>query len=509
MGNMKRKWLIVTLVCVLLVLAAAACTPKDEAASPSETNEGGGEGRFTLTVLHTGNMHGNVDQVGKLAQYVKSVKASGHALYLDTGDLFKGNPVVDIPHGEPMIDLMNDAGLDAMAVGNLDFDYGQEQFARNMENSRFPWLSANMEVVDSSVPIKQPQPYVVFEMDGVKVGVLGLTQAPPETRRSGIAGLEFRDYASTVERYASLREETDILIALTHIGMDEGRRLAERFDWFDLIVSGDSGDPSGGPVVVNGTPIVQTGADLQYIGRVTLELDRATGETRLADSRLQPLAELKETDPAVQDKVEAYKKELEDMLNEVIGRTVNGLSAEGLYEKDVPVGNFWTDAMRDAHDAEIAFTNNGGIRNQIAPGDITVNDIYKIEPFQNRVMIVEMTGQALYDVIEYSYTREGRNRIDLQTSGLHYTIVTDGSGAFKSAQLTVEGQPVDPARVYRVAVPDFLGTGGDGYRFEGKVVDEDAGVLTDAMIQYARKLTQEKGSVDYASEGRIRIRKEG
>lgn len=503
---MKRKWLVVALVSVLLVLTAAACTPKDEAASPKE---GEGEGRFTLTILYTGNMHGNVDQVGKLAQYVKSVKASGHALYLDTGDLFKGNPVVDIPHGEPMIDLMNDAGLDAMAVGNLDFDYGQEQFARNMENSRFPWLSANMEVADTSIPIKQPQPFAVFEMDGVKVGVLGLTPAPPETRRSGIAGLQFRDYASTVERYASLREEADIVIALTHIGIEEDRRLAERFDWFDLIVSGDSGDPSGGPETVNGTPIVKTGADLQYIGRVTLELDRATGKTKLADSRLQPAAELKETDTAVQDKVEAYKKELEDTLNEVIGRTANGLSAEGLFEKDVPLGNFWTDAMRDAYNAEIAFANNGGIRNQIAPGDITVGDIYKIEPFQNRVMIVEMTGQALYDAIEYSYTRQGRNRIDLQTSGLHYTIVTDGSGAFKSAQLTVGGQPVDPARVYRVAVPDFLGTGGDGYRFEGKVVDEDAGVLTDAMIQYAKKLTQEKGSVEYGNEGRIQIRKEG
>ncbi|OUM99161.1 MAG: hypothetical protein BAA02_01670 [Paenibacillaceae bacterium ZCTH02-B3] len=506
MKRMSRKWFLVALVATLLVPGAAACAPKDREASPEEE---GKNGRFTLTVLHTANMHGNVDPAGQLARFVKDAKAAGPALYLDAGDMFKGNPVVDILRGKPMIDLMNDAGLDAMTVGNLDFDYGQEQFARNMADSRFPWLSANMEVADPSIPIRQPQPYALFEFDGVKVGVLGITEAPPETRRSGIVGLEFRDYASTVERFASLRGEADILIALTHIGDEEDRRLAERFDLFDLIVSGSGETPPGGPEVVNGTPIVRAGADLRYIGVVKLELDRATGQTKLADSRLQPTAELKETDAAVRDKAEGYKKELEAFLSEVIGRTATGLSAEGLYEKDVPVGNFWTDAMRDAYNAEIAFTNNGGIRNEIAPGDMTVGDIHRIEPFQNRVMIVEMTGKALRDVIEYSYTRQGRNRVDLQTSGLHYVIVTDGSGAFRSAELAIGGQPVDPDRVYRVAVPDFLGTGGDGYRFEGRVVDEDAGVLTDALIQYAKKLTREKGSVDYGSEGRIRIRTEG
>src|SRR5690606_6492718 len=128
MKRMSRKWFLVALVATLLVPGAAACAPKDREASPEEE---GKNGRFTLTVLHTANMHGSVDPAGQLARFVKDAKAAGPALYLDAGDMFKGNPVVDILRGKPMIDLMNDAGLDAMTVGNLDFDYGQEQFARN------------------------------------------------------------------------------------------------------------------------------------------------------------------------------------------------------------------------------------------------------------------------------------------------------------------------------------------------------------------------------------------
>src|SRR5690606_23611148 len=144
--------------------------------------------------------------------------------------------------------------------------------------------------------------------------------------------------------------------------------------------------------------------------------------------RLQPVAELIETDQAVQAAIERFQREMEDMLGEVIGFTATGLSGEGGYEGDAPIGNFWTDAMRAMYGTEIAVTNNGGIRNVIAPGPITRGDIYRIEPFQNHVMKMEMTGRALYDVIRYSYTREERNRIDLQTSGLHYTIVTDPAG---------------------------------------------------------------------------------
>ena len=501
---MNRKWLLHFLIGVMLIIAGTACSPVDTA-SLSESDDD----NLTLTILHTNDIHASIDDFGKVAHYIQAEREdSEYVLYLDAGDLFSGNPVVDISYGAPIIDLMNTVGLDAMAVGNHDFDYGQDHFARNMADSDFQWLSANMEVVDSSIPITQTQPYAIFEMDELKVGVLALTQAPPETKLTGIAGLAFQDYAATIERYTHLRDDVDVLVGLTHIGIEDDRLIAEQFDLFDLIIGGHTSVALSRPEVINDTLVVQAGSHLEYIGKVTIELDRDTKEVLEIDGRLQSVNELKQTVQAVQEKIERYQREMEGTLEQVIGFTATGLTGEGGYEGDAPIGNFWTDAMRNMFDTEIAVTNNGGIRNVIDAGDITLGDIYEIEPFQNHVMIMDMTGQALYDVIMYSYTREERNQIDIQTSGLHYTIVTDESGQFKTAHLTVEGEPVDPKRVYTVAVPDFIGTGGSGYRFEGKVIQPNAGILTQALINYTEKLMSEKEAVNYGSEGRIQIRKE-
>ncbi|RXJ02165.1 multifunctional 2',3'-cyclic-nucleotide 2'-phosphodiesterase/5'-nucleotidase/3'-nucleotidase, partial [Anaerobacillus alkaliphilus] len=460
---------------------------------------------YILKVLHTNDIHSKIDGLGKAAAYINSVRSNSlYSLYLDAGDIFSGNPVVDLQHGKPIVEILNKMNVDAMTIGNHEFDYGQTAFAANEELSNFPWLSANMEVVNSSIPIKQPEPFIKKSMGEFTVGILTLTQTPPATAPAGVVGIEFHPYNATVNKYKHLKEEVDVFIALTHIGYSDDRKLAQDFPGlFDVIIGAHSHTALSAPNKDTGTPIAQTGGNLTSVGNLTIEIDRITKDVVSVNGHLQPVAALTETDTEIQSLIDQYNAESEELLGVKIGFSNTGLSRSG--NADVPLGNFWTDAMRDFTGADVALTNGGGLRADIKAGDITKRDIYTVEPFANEIMVIEMTGAALKDVIHYSYTRSNRNRIDLQTSGLHYTIKTNAAGGYLDADLFIEGQPINPTGTYKVAVGDYIGTGGSGYNFVGEVTAGLVGFMTDSMIQFAEKLTAEGKAIDYRTEGRIKV----
>lgn len=460
-----------------------------------------------LKVLHTNDLHAKIDEFGKIAAYIDAERESAdHSLYLDAGDIFSGNPVVDLQYGSPIIELLNNMEVDAMTIGNHEFDYGQAETVKRMEQSNFPWLSANTYVTgDTTVPFPKPKPYEIFEVNGVTVGVFALTQAPPATGPANIVGIEFGDPIEVAKEYERLADETDILIALTHIGYPEDRELAEEVDFFDVIIGAHTHTTLTEPAIVNGTPIVQTGSNAQNIGNVTVTYDSEADEVIGVDGFLQPVEDLTEIDSEIQGLVDKYNGEMDEILSEEIGETSTGLDRNNFHETDSSLGNFWTDAMRHHTGADIAFTNTGGIRADIAPGTLTVRDIYTVEPFENEIMTMEITGAALKDVIHYSYTRDGRNQIDLQTSGLHYTIITDRNGQYLDARLEKDGKPVKDDETFVLAVSDFLASGGSGYNFVGEVVEPLTGKMTEAMINYAKYLTEQGEKVDFYNEGRIAI----
>ncbi|PYZ92724.1 hypothetical protein CR194_13800 [Salipaludibacillus keqinensis] len=459
---------------------------------------------FSLDIFHTNDIHSKIDHFGKISAFIneQGEEASNH-LYLDAGDIFSGNAVVDLQEGEPIVELLNEMGLDAMAIGNHEFDYGQEAFAAREEQANFDWLSANMEVVDPEIPIKQPEPYEIYEIDGVNVGIFSLTQNPPATRLSGIAGIDFHDYVETAEHYAYLQDETDILIALTHIGNSADKNLAENIDFFDVIIGGHSHSRIFEADVVNGTPVVQAGSDALFVGHFNLEFDGT--DVTFNDYYLQDVDELTEVNQDVQDMVDAYNAEAEELLKEVVGFTNTGLSRDARWARDTSLGNFWTDSMKEALNADMAITNNGGIRANIEEGDITAGDIYTVEPFGNELSELEITGEDLREVIEYSYSYRTQN--DLQTSGLTFTIYVDENDQFVDADLFVDGEPIDDNATYTLVTNNFMAEGGDGYDFSSAtVIQEAAGYVTTGMFQLMEELMESEGAVDYEDgEGRIQI----
>ncbi|WBL14390.1 5'-nucleotidase C-terminal domain-containing protein [Sutcliffiella sp. NC1] len=498
----SRKLLTITLV-FLMLFSSLLSSIGVNLASAEEVNN---EETVQLKVLHTNDLHAKINDFGKIAAYINSERENAtHSLYLDAGDIFSGNPVVDLQYGVPIVDLLNDMGLQAMAIGNHDFDYGQEETVNRIAQSNFHWLSANTVVNDTPVEdFPQPEPYNIFDVNGITVGVLAVTETPPSTAPANVVGISFNDPIETIKRYEFLKDEVDVLIGLTHHGYSEDIKLAEQVDFLDVIIGGHSHTVLSSPRVVNGTPIVQTGGNAENVGNLTLSIDPETKSVVEVNGHLQRVSELTEVDEAIQAKVDAYNSEMDGLLGRVIGSTETGLNRSG--NGDTSLGNFWTDAMRHFTSSDIAFTNGGGIRANIAAGDITVEDIYTIEPFANEIMKIEMTGAAIKDVIEYSYTRQDRNRIDLQSSGLSYTIVTNNTGRYITAELLLNGQPIEDDETYIVAVGDYIGTGGSGYNFVGNVLEAKSGFMTEAMINYAEHLTEEGQKINYTNNERIFIR---
>ncbi|GAE33718.1 5'-nucleotidase C-terminal domain-containing protein [Halalkalibacter akibai] len=454
-----------------------------------------------LKILHTNDIHARVNDFGKIAAYIQAEReAATHSLFLDAGDIFSGNPVVDLQYGKPIVDLLNHMGLDAMAIGNHDFDYGQEEMVKRINESTFPWLSANTTVGDgANKELEQPEPYKIFDVDGIKVGVFSVIQSPPATAPANTVGITFADPIKTAKEYEYLTDETDILIALTHIGYSDDRKLAEEVGFFDLIIGGHSHTTLNQPAVVNGTPIVQTGGNALNVGNVTINYNQDTKEVESVTGFLQNVSQLTAVDQEIQEKVDAYNAEMGDLLDEVIGKTETGLNRSG--NGDTQLGNFWTDSIRYYTKSDIALTNNGGIRANIPAGDIKKFDIYTIEPFANEIMKIEMTGAAVKEVIKYSYER--RNSIDLQTSGLTYKIITNNTGRYIDSELKVDGQLIEDDKMYIVAVGDYIGTGGSGYNFAGEIIETTSGFMTDSMIAYAKHLTSEGKAINYQAGQRI------
>ncbi|QZA33572.1 5'-nucleotidase C-terminal domain-containing protein [Hydrogenibacillus sp. N12] len=502
-----------------------------------------------LHIIHTNDIHGNIHDFAKLAKVVEKTRDE-HAftLFIDVGDQFGGDPVTDLAKGKPMVELFNAMNLDAMVVGNHDFDYGPDIFQARRDEATSPWLAANVAVEDpTKTPITQPDPYVIIQIDRaghrtlykpgapfertpdvLTIGLLAITQNPPATAPKNVVGLRFDDYASTIEKYLFLRDQVDVFILTTHIGYPDDRVLAEAFPQIDLIVGAHSHTTLTRPVFVHGVPIVQTGAHMDNVGHTWLELARdenghytvardAEGKRRVM-GELLPTRSLTEADPDIQAIVDRYAQAVEGALSVVIGKTEKGLSQSGKNTGDVALGNFWTDAMRAyvrevAHvdlAPTIAFMNAGGIRGDIPAGEITRRQIFEIEPFSNFISVIRMRGKDILEILKYSYTRDGRNSIDLQVSGMNYTIVTDALGNFKAVRATVNGEPLDENAVYDVLVPDYIGSGGSGYPFPalGETLYTAVWLVRDALEWYAGKLTQERGSVEATREGRITVERD-
>lgn len=436
-----------------------------------------------ITIIHTNDTHarlvGTSTEIGfaKIAALIKEAKtANPNTLVLDAGDTLHGMPIVNISRGENALKVLEAAGYDYMTIGNHDFNYGQERLLELKKMSKIEMISANVlnEKGESLFT-----PYAIKEVGGVKIGIFGLTtpETAYKTNPKNVEGLTFADSIEVSKKMVEeLKDKTDLIIALVHIGLDESsvvtsKEIAENVEGIDVIIDGHSHTLLEKGLLVNDTLIAQTGNYDQNLGYVDIEMKN--GEVVNRTARLLSAADTVNTaaDPELTKILDDINSANKAIFDQVIAKTdvyLDGLR-ENVRTKETNLGNLSADAVRAASGADVAFVNGGGIRVDIQPGDITKGRVAELFPFGNVVQVKKISGEDLLGVLELSVSGYPAAQGGfLQVSGVSFVFDPSKPANSRVVEASVGDKPLDKAAEYTVAVNDFMAIGGDGYEMLAK-----------------------------------------
>ncbi len=478
---------------LILSLAFMALLP-----APGVFAQGGGN--FTVTILHTNDVHANYD--GTLARQttlIKQVRAeTPNVLLLDAGDRFLGTLFYKIYKGEMAQWAMNTQKYDAMAVGNHEFDDGPANLAKFIKGANFPVLSANLDVSADPDLAGLIKPYTVVEVGGEKIGIVGLTTEDVTILSSPGPNVKVLPVLDSLKKAVSELEAQGInkIIALTHVGYEVDKQIASQVDGVDVIVGGHShtclGDvkhsagpyptvvnsPSGQPVLV-----VQACSKLKYMGRLNVTFDANGVPVSWDGGLIKVKDENVPEDPEVAAEVAKRAEPIEKLKSQVIGETLVDLVGDRSVCRfaECNMGDLITDAilwkMQD-QGIQIALQNGGGIRASIPKGPISMGQVMEVLPFGNTIATFKIKGSDLWTSLENGVSRaenpenEGTGRF-LQVAGLRYTWTPNkpvGQRILKVEVRNADGtySPLDPNAIYNVAANDFMRRGGDDYKVLAK-----------------------------------------
>ncbi len=470
---MKNLYFII----VTLLISFSAKTQDKESKNKSTTEE--------IIILHTNDIHAQIDNFARLAFVVDSIKAIYKNVFLlNAGDLFTGNPMVDMSDekGYAVIDIMNRIGYNVSAIGNHEFDYGQAVLKKRIEEASFPFICAN--IINENGIIKTPEPFIKLKTkNNLNISILSVldnsANGYPETHPSKLTGLKFPDPIPTILKYKKLAKKSDLFIALTHLGVENDQVLAEQMPEIDIIVGGHSHTVIDSILLVNGVMITQTGAKLKSVGEIKISINK--GEITNKSYKLISLKGKENVNPEIKKLIQTYSKN--DLLTVVLGKTKSKLSGKET------LGCFFTDAIRNMRPLDIVFQNSGGIRiSEIPAGEITIETIYRMDPFGNYLMAVNMTPNEIRSLLTYSF-RNGE--IELYVSGINYTIVKENNSIKEILLTDYQGNPIDENRTYAVGMNDYILS---TYKFTHQDKGSSQGVTTaEVVMEYLKKV----GEIEY------------
>lgn len=471
--NKKKLLLLLALLAVVLFLTLRKAPENQDGNTEKTENQIGGE--TDIVILSVNDMHASIDQFPKFAAMVDSLRTIyPDMLLFSAGDNRTGNPVNDqySPTNYPMIELMNRTGFDLCTVGNHEWDGNIEALQNDIERASFSFLCANVFIPDTvNLDIK---PYVAFEHQGVKVAVVGLI----EIRHDGIPGahpnnltkVSFKRSEAVLPNYQFLRNQNDVVILLSHCGLDDDIELAEANPWLDAIIGGHSHTLIEHPSETNGVLITQSGSHLRYATLVKLHVkDHKVVEK---EAIVLNVNKTKTENPEIKKLVDEFNDA--PSLNEAIA------TAKTKFETPQELGCMITDALREMSGADFAFQNTGGVRvPYLKKGPITVKDVYSIDPFNNDVVMYEMTGEQVKRFILNSYRKNGG--YPSYVSGMTYEVRDDG----KSVWVNMEGGSFSTKKTYKVAFNSYMAS-----TVNIESVDEGRSLFMtseEMMIEFLRK----------------------
>jgi 2',3'-cyclic-nucleotide 2'-phosphodiesterase (5'-nucleotidase family) len=469
-----------------------------------------------ITFLYTNDIHAhftpapankNRPPIGgfvALDYYVKQQrKLAPASLLLDAGDLMTGNLISDMDYkgaqGGALIEMMNMIGYDGRTFGNHDCDKPITNLAKLNALANFPTFCANF--VDSAGKDFTGEKYHIYNVGGFKVGVIGITYYPMAGMASpaSLLGFNSTDPVEAVNNVVPKIEPiTDIIVVLSHIGIEADRELARKTKDVDIIIGGHSHTRLDKPEKVNGVLIVQAGSYASYLGRIDLAIAGDSIEN-YSDTLISLRVKDIQPDPKLTGMVDSIAAIIEKQYGEVIG-TLKSDWKSGRGESNI--GDWLTDAIRLKTGADVAFMNTGGIRRDIPAGPITLKDIKEMLPFENYIATFECTGGDLQKMFGINAENDsgGIARDGLQMSGVNYTYRTAG-GQSNIIKINIGGKTINPNKNYRVATLDYVIDNADKYfGFIPQNVNKTGLLLSDLIIGAIK----EAGTIDSKIDGRIK-----
>lgn len=418
----------------------------------------------------------------------------GQAITTVGGDFLSPSLLSGTTQGEQMIALFNAIKVDAVTFGNHEFDFGVEPLKKRMAEAAFPWIGTNVKSADGSV-FATTVPHWTKIVGDVKIGFLGLITPESARLSSGGPSLSFAPVqdSATAAIKALKADGASVIVALTHLTIEEDRELASKVKGIDLILGGHDHDPIS--FYEGSTLILKAGHDAQYLGVVKLLVSTKTTDKGPATTTLPTEWRFVSTagvapDAEVERVVGGYTQKLDSDLAAVIGTTTVDLDSrkDSVRTREATMGNLIADALRGALKADVVITNGGGIRaDALRPAGtaLTRKDIFAELPFGNVGVLVEMSGADLLASLEHGVSKvEDKAGRFPQVSGLTMTYDPKAAAGKRVIAVTVGGKPLDPAATYRVATNDYLLKGGDGYDAfpRSKVLVDASGAVLLATI---------------------------
>lgn len=432
-----------------------------------------------IRILHFNDFHGfaeahrplgaeeDLGGAAWLAARAKELGQQRPSLFLAAGDMIQGDNWANLFKGKSVIELLNHMNLDAMVLGNHEFDFGQEVLRRRIQEARFSILGANVEGLEGVLP------YIVKELGGLRIGIIGILGAdtPFTTHPRNVAGLRFLEPSKTLQEKArELSARVDLLVALTHCGYKADRELASRVSEVQVIVGGHSHTKLDRPAEVGKTLILQAWEHGKTLGILDLWLHGK--EIIRWEGRLEQISpSAGEPDQGVQDLVEHYSGKLRELLGHVIGYSLVDLDGEQGRSKETNFGNLVADVLREVTGAQVAIINGGSIRKSLLKGPISMGQVYGALPFDNYAVAIPLKGSRLWEALEHGVKGKGGGGFP-QVSGLRVSYRASAPQGSRLEEVLVNGQPLDPEATYVVAMNDFLAAGGDGYKSFSEAIKE-------------------------------------
>ena len=444
-------------------------------------------------ILSVNDMHATIGVFPQLAALIDSLRAEDPSLLVfSAGDNRTGNPLNDKYEisSYPMVTLMNMVGFNGSALGNHEFDV--HSLPRLIGLSNFRYFCANIFPPDS-VNIKTV-PYQVFDVEGLKVGVVGAIQLSPHgipsTHPDNVRGIGFKPANEVIGQYEWLSKECDVTILLSHLGYPTDIEMAHAFPWFDLIIGGHTHTQLKGDEYENGILITQNKNKFGRVTYITLTVDSG----KVVDKKAEYI-DIKNY-PKKNEVVEAMVTHFSD--NPAFRRVL--AIADTPFEAREELGCMMCDAyMAECH-ADLAVENPGGVRIDSHPaGDITVLDVLEMDPFDNHAVVLTLTGAELERMMRtychdkfISFPYVGGFKCEL-------TMDRNAPGIIKSVKLlTLDGKKLDMKKKYRVATNSYVPATSEIPEGSDHILNIQT---TDLLMRYLQK----RGTVSYQGVRRLTV----